>query len=40
MSIIKSSKVCAPAPYFLGIAVGESQIRIGLIWWHVIILTN
>jgi len=38
IGLIKSSKVCGSGNYILGVAWGGRQIRIGLIWWHVVIL--
>lgn len=38
IGIIASRKVCGNAPYLLGLEFGKSQVRIGLIWWHVVIL--
>ena len=38
VAIIRSVKVCDPAPYFLGLSFGSNQVRIGLVLWHVVIL--
>jgi hypothetical protein len=35
--IINSRLVCGGAPYMLGLSFGGDQIRIGLIWWHIVI---
>lgn len=37
VGIIKSKKVCRIS-YFLGISVAKDQVRIGLIWWHIIFI--
>ena len=38
ISTIKSSKVDGAAKYMAGLAVGESQLRVGLIFIHIVIL--
>lgn len=38
ISVIKSKKVCGNTPYLLGLEYGKTQVRIGLIWWHIVIL--
>ncbi len=37
VSVIQSKKVCGN-PYLLGLSWGDSQLRIGLIWVHVVFL--
>jgi hypothetical protein len=38
LSVIRSKKVCGGHPYFLGVAFGGEQVRIGLLLFHVVIL--
>jgi len=38
VSVIGSKMVCSPNPYFIGISWGNNQIRIGLIFWHVVFI--
>lgn len=33
--VVKSKMVCGGAPYFIGIAMNQNEIRLGLIWWQV-----
>lgn len=32
---IKSKYVAGLYPKFLGVAVSDQQVRVGLIWWHI-----
>lgn len=38
IGIIRSSLVYDLTPYFLGVSAGSKQIRLGLIWWHVVVM--
>lgn len=37
ISIIKSKMICGN-PYLLGFSWGKDQLRIGLIWLHIVII--